>query len=160
MLKQVYYDVESETLVITVNDCFVKMIHPDYAKTTKDNKPASFEFKVKVPNSRPKEERKSKTNKPPKLKQQLALAHQIQGFINTYQPKSMLELENYFSLSQSRICQIMKLLLISPKIQEEILLNNDKPVLRLSERAVRSIPMQTNWQKQQEIWQKIIQKHT
>ncbi|MBU0951958.1 MAG: hypothetical protein KKH91_03915 [Elusimicrobia bacterium] len=49
----------------------------------------------------------------------------------------------------------MKLLLLAPDIQEEILLNTTGKMLQLNERLIKKIPLEIYWDKQREMWKNI-----
>lgn len=89
---------------------------------------------------------------PMNLKKSLILAYQIERFIKENKIKSLLELGRWTNMSQSRICQFMKLLLLATDIQSEIIQSNDGKIASLTEKSVRKIPMQTDWDKQREMW--------
>jgi len=48
------------------------------------------------------------------------------------------------------------MLLISPQIQEEILLSDDKTLLNIPEYKLRDITKELDWNKQQEIWNTLL----
>jgi hypothetical protein len=50
----------------------------------------------------------------------------------------------------------MNMLLISPRIQEEILCSEKPNLKQIPEYKLRSVTNEPDWQKQQEIWQKLI----
>jgi len=48
-------------------------------------------------------------------------------------------------------------LLLCPKIQEEILLINTDKIQKITERKIRNITKEIDWQKQVEAWNKLLQ---
>lgn len=90
------------------------------------------------------------------LQKSLILAYQIQKFIKENKVQSLLELGRWTNMSQARICQIMKLLLLSSDIQEEILVKNSDRIIKLTERSIRKITLDFDWIRQGEIWSKIL----
>lgn len=89
------------------------------------------------------------------LRNSLLLAYQMQEYIETGKVKALLDFCKWINISHSRICQIMKLLLLAPDIQEEIILKNNERIASLTERGIRMIPMQVDWDKQREMWKNV-----
>ena len=50
----------------------------------------------------------------------------------------------------------MNMLLLSPKIQEEILLSDDKALFNVPEYRLRDITTEIDWNNQQELWDKLL----
>jgi hypothetical protein len=48
------------------------------------------------------------------------------------------------------------MLLLSPKIQEEILLSDSKALFNVPEYRLRDITTEVDWSKQQELWNKLL----
>jgi hypothetical protein len=48
------------------------------------------------------------------------------------------------------------MLLISPQIQEEILLSTDKALFSIPEYKLREVSTEMDWNKQQEIWNDLL----
>jgi len=88
----------------------------------------------------------------PQLRQNLLLAHQIQGLIEEGTAKDLKQVAGWLNMSHVRICQIMGMLFLSPKIQEEILLSNDKKIFEIPEYKVNEIAKELGWSKQKEVW--------
>jgi site-specific DNA recombinase len=96
----------------------------------------------------------------PQLRQNLLLAHQIQQIIDQKKAKDLREISGWLNLSQQRINQIMSFLFLSPRIQEEILLQNDPSLFEIPEYKLRNIADELDWDKQYAAWQKLAQKTT
>lgn len=121
-----------------------------------DNNELRFEFNVRLK----KVWHQEKSIETPKeqqmnLQKGLILAYQIQRFIKENKVKSLLELGKWTNMSQARICQIMKLLLLSSDIQKEIIEKNNDRITTLTERTVRRIIFELDWKKQGEAWNTI-----
>jgi hypothetical protein len=60
-------------------------------------------------------------------------------------------------MSHARIHQLMTMTLISPAIQEEILLGDNQCLTEIPEYKLREIVNEPNWQIQQTLWKTIYQ---
>lgn len=90
------------------------------------------------------------------LRQNLLLAHQIQGLIEEGTGKDLKQVAGWLNMSHVRVCQIMGMLFLSPEIQEEILLSNGKKIFEIPEYKVNEITKELNWKKQKENWKQLI----
>ena len=118
-----------------------------------------FEFKVDLKPVHYKSYRcrMAKISNEPKLRQYLVLAHQIQETISEGKAKDLCQISGWLDMTYTRIKQITNLLFLCPKIQEEILLINTDKISRITERKIRSITKEIDWQKQIEDWNKLLQ---
>jgi len=91
----------------------------------------------------------------PQLRQNLLLAHQIQELIKEGKAESLKQVAGWLNMSHVRICQIMGMLFLSPEIQEEILLSNDKRISEIPEYKVNEIAKDLSWLKQKETWKQL-----
>ena len=91
----------------------------------------------------------------PQLRQNLLLAHQIQELIDKNKAKDIKEVSGWLNLSQQRINQVMSLLFLSPRIQEEMILQNDPCLFEIPEYKLRNITDELEWDKQYAMWQKL-----
>jgi hypothetical protein len=80
----------------------------------------------------------------------------LQALQGKGQIKSLKEASVWLNMRQIRIDQVMNMLLISPRIQEEILCSEKPSLKQIPEYKLRSVTNEPDWQKQQEIWQKLI----
>jgi hypothetical protein len=94
------------------------------------------------------------------LRNSLLLAYQMQDYIETGKVKALVDFCKWINISHSRICQIIKLLLLAPDIQEEKLLKDTELFIRLTERYIRKIPLQVIWQQQRVLWENITKLQT
>ena len=92
----------------------------------------------------------------PQLRQNLLLAHQIQQLIDKKKAKDIKEVSGWLNLSQQRVNQIVSLLFLSPRIQEEIFAQNDPCLSEIPEYKLRSITDELDWDKQYIMWQKLV----
>ena len=90
-------------------------------------------------------------NKEPLVRQNLILAHQINQ-VASERNCTLKEIANWIGITHARICHIVNMLLISPQIQEEILLSDDKTLFNIPEYKLRGVTKELDWNKQQEIW--------
>jgi DNA invertase Pin-like site-specific DNA recombinase len=92
----------------------------------------------------------------PTVRKQLLLAHQIQHIIEEDRAKDLHQVAGWLNMHKSRLDQVMSLLFLCPKIQEEIVQENSTDLSFISERAIRSISEEHEWKKQEETWEELI----
>lgn len=91
----------------------------------------------------------------PQLRQNLLLAHQIQGLIEEGTGKDLKQIAGWLNMSHVRVCQIMGMLFLSPEIQEEILVSDDKKIYEIPEYKMNEIAKESDWTKQKATWRAI-----
>ena len=91
----------------------------------------------------------------PQLRQNLLLAHQIQGLMKKDKAKDLKQVAGWLNISHVRICQIMGMLFLSPEIQESIIFSTDKKLFEIPEYKVNEITKELSWTKQIETWQEL-----
>ncbi|HNV85731.1 MAG TPA: recombinase family protein [Candidatus Omnitrophota bacterium] len=92
----------------------------------------------------------------PVIKQQLLLAHQIQQMLDSGRAKDLKQISEWTGMSKARLQQIMNLLFLCPRIQEDILTLEQASLAKISEYNVRSINQEIDWAKQTSLWQSIL----
>ena len=122
------------------------------------NTDLKFEFKVDLKPVRHKSYRyhMAKISNEPRLRQYLVLAYQIQEVLNKDSGKTLLQIAGWLNMTYTRIKQITNLLFLCPEIQKEILLSNTDKIQKITERGIRSITKEINWQKQIEAWNELV----
>ncbi|MBN1652176.1 MAG: hypothetical protein JXA30_00190 [Deltaproteobacteria bacterium] len=86
----------------------------------------------------------------------MAFAHKIQKAIDHCEYRDLADAAKQLGNSRARISQILKLLVLAPDIQEEILfLERVDGVEPVSERKVREILKLEDWGAQREEWKRI-----
>ncbi|NTU49670.1 MAG: recombinase family protein [Desulfobulbaceae bacterium] len=88
----------------------------------------------------------------PQLRQNLILAHQIQTVLADGRAKDLKEIAGWLNMSPQRINQITNCLMLSPKIQEEILFSPNQQISSVPEYKLRNISDEVDWSKQHQIW--------
>ena len=118
-----------------------------------------FEFKVDLKPVRHASyrHRMAKISNEPKLRQYLVLAYQIQDMLAEGKAKDLAQIAEWLGMTYTRLKQITNLLLLCPKIQAEILLTNIDKINQITERKIRSITKEIDWQKQILAWNKLSQ---
>ena len=96
----------------------------------------------------------------PQLRQNLLLAHQIQDLIDKNKARDIKEVTGWLNLSRQRMNQIISLLFLSPRIQEDIILQNNQSLFEIPEYKLRTITDELDWNKQYAMWQKLAQKRS
>lgn len=118
----------------------------------KGNERSQYKVEIKELKNLPVPPNQINIKNEPQIRQNLILAHQIQNLISTGKAKNLKQVASWLNISNVRICQITGMLLLAPKIQEEILLSNDKKLFEIPEYKIRSIINQLIWMKQKEMW--------
>jgi hypothetical protein len=87
----------------------------------------------------------------------LALAHKIEAMIRAGELRDLADAARRLSLTRARISQISNLLLLAPDIQESILglLPTTKGRDPVSERALRRIVGEPDWERQRKLWDEV-----
>ena len=143
LVKEIWYDGGTEILEIVLNS------------TQKSHAFNVSKTELKYHRVTPKERL---IQSEPQLRQNLLLALQIQDLIDKNKAKDIKEVSGWLNLSQQRINQITSLLFLSPRIQEEIILQNNPCLFEIPEYKLRNITNELDWDKQYVTWQKLIQK--
>jgi hypothetical protein len=84
----------------------------------------------------------------------MALAIRFEGLVRSQTIEDYAELARLGKVTRARITQIMKLLLLAPDIQEQLLFL--PPRQRLNERNLRSVVSRIDWSEQRRAFQKIV----
>ncbi len=90
----------------------------------------------------------------PRAARTLVLAHKIDGMVRAGELRNLAHAARVVGVTRARMTQIMNLLLLAPEIQEAIL---DLPPVTsgrdpVSERALRRIVAEPDWNLQMEMW--------
>jgi len=94
------------------------------------------------------------TRRPARVAQMLALAHRLQGALDSGEYKDQAALAREFGLTRGRITKLLDLTLLAPDIQEEVLfLEADHGVEPLTERDLHALTRHLNWGDQRREWQ-------
>ena len=126
----------------------------------KDNKRRQYKVELKELKNLPVPPNQINIKNEPQLRQNLILAHQIQGIIAKGMAQDLKQIAGWLNLSHVRICQITGMLLLAPEIQEEILYSDDKRFFEIPEYKVNEIAQELTWPKQKELWQQLINNPT
>jgi hypothetical protein len=86
----------------------------------------------------------------------LAMAHRIDGKVRSGELRDLADAARAIGVTRARMTQIMNLLLLAPAIQGAILdlapVTGRDPV---SERSLREIVAEPNWDQQLELWNEV-----
>ena len=140
LVKQVNYDAHNEILDITLQD----------------GKTHSFTIRLRELKRIPQHKlQDGEIAKEPAIRQNLILACQIS---QTSKEKgcSLRQIAKWAGIPLPKICEIANMLNISPKIQEEIMLSQDKRLYNIAEYRLRPIIFEIGWDKQQQIWNSLL----
>ena len=91
----------------------------------------------------------------PRITKLLVLAHQIQQAIDEGRAKDYVDVAHQLAVTRARVTQVMNLLLLAPEIQATILTEPHR-VGRLSERQLRPITEEPDWQRQADMFRELL----
>ncbi len=105
----------------------------------------------------PRRATQAATGRIPRVARMLALAHTIDAKIRAGKLRDLADAARAVGVTRARMTQIMNLLLLAPEIQEAILnlplvTNGRDPI---SERALRRIVAEPDWNRQRELWNEV-----
>ena len=140
LVKEIDYTLSNKTLGITPSDNGERI-----------------EFKVDLKQVRPlnKWHKEKEIEKEPKLRRNLLLAHHLQKLF-TEKKASAAQAAKWLNMHEERIHQLLNLLLLAPKIQEEILNLDNQRISLIPEYKLRQIINEADWQKQSQMWHKLL----
>ena len=124
------------------------MTRPAQARTT---------YTVSFGTTPPRRATQAATGRVPRVARMLAMAHKIDLMIRTGELRDLADAARTLGLTRARVTQVANLLLLAPEIQEAIL--NLPPVTNgrdpVSERALRGIVAESDWNRQLELWNEV-----
>jgi DNA invertase Pin-like site-specific DNA recombinase len=123
----------------------------------KDDKKRQYKVELKELKNLPVPPNQVDIKKEPQLRQNLILAHQVQGILDAKKAKGLKQVAEWLNLNHQRLNQIMNLLLLAPIIQEEIICSENKNISLIPEYKLRDIAFELRWDKQLETWQRLLQ---
>ncbi|MBU2540677.1 MAG: recombinase family protein [Candidatus Omnitrophica bacterium] len=126
----------------------------------KDNKKRQYKVELKELKNLPVPPNQINIKNEPLLRQRLILAHQIQDVIASDRVKDLKQMAEWLNLGDVKIYLIMNALMLAPNIQEEILLSDNKNISLIPEYKINKICRELNWEKQNEMWQKLLKNPT
>ncbi|MFA5143280.1 MAG: recombinase family protein [Candidatus Omnitrophota bacterium] len=138
--KVAHYDAVNGTLEIVLHD---------------GDKSHQFALKLAELKHIPYHRQQAAISKEPLIRQNLILAHQIDQIVHEKRC-TLKEIAGWIGISPARICHIATMLLMSPRIQEEILLSDNKALSSIPEYKLRDITQELDWNRQQEIWNNLL----
>ena len=105
----------------------------------------------------PRRATQAATGRIPRVARMLALAHRIDEMIQAGELRDLADAARAIGVTRARMTQIMNLLLLAPKIQEAIL---DLPPVTsgrdpVSERTLRGIVAEPDWDEQRALWSEV-----
>nr|MBU1328262.1 recombinase family protein [Candidatus Omnitrophota bacterium] len=140
IVKIAHYDGNNETLEIVLQ-----------------NSEISHKFALRLAELKhiPYHRRQAEIGSEPWVRQNLILGYQISEVVKE-RNCGLKEIANWIGMIHPRLCQIVNMLLLSPKIQEEIILSEDKALFNVPEYKLRDVIAEVDWDKQQELWNKLL----
>jgi hypothetical protein len=143
LLKQVDYTAATKKLGITLADNDLRL-----------------EFDADLKQPRPVSRRWLKEKqliKEPMLRKSLILAYQLQKVLEDGKTTAK-QAAGWLNMHEVRIDQILNFLMLSPKIQEEIICSENHHALAIPEYKLRPVMNEIDWHKQDEMWRNLFKK--
>ena len=125
-----------------------------------DDKKYDFKVELKELKNLPVPHNHIDIKKEPPLRQSLILAHQIQKAMAEGRLKNLKQTADWLNESHIKMYLIMNMLMLAPSIQEDILLADDAHISLIPEYKVNKICREMIWEKQNEMWQKLLNNPT
>lgn len=124
------------------------------------SKTMRFEFKINIKhvNHRSKHCYMAKVTKEPGIRRNLILAHQLKELMEKDKAITINKISGWLGLTYRRILQIMDILYLAPKIQEEILFSEQIVIYRISDRKIYKLTKEVLWENQAKIWHELLAK--
>ena len=91
----------------------------------------------------------------PQLRQFLVLAYLIRNMLDKNPQRTLQEISEWLGLTRGRISQVLNLLFLSTRIQEDIILSNKKFLLFVPEYKIRNIIREIDWNMQFQMWREL-----
>ncbi len=118
---------------------------------------ATTTYTVNFETTAPRRATQAATGRIPRVARTLALAHKIDGMIRAGKLRNLADAARAVGVTRARMTQITNLLLLAPEIQEAIL---DLPLVTngrdlVSERALRKLVAEPDWDEQRALWSEI-----
>ncbi len=141
LIKEAYYAAETKKLGIVLNGSDLRL-----------------EFDIDLKQVRPlnKWHKEEEIEKEPTIRRNLMLAYHIQRFIDKEKISSLKQAAEWRNMSQVRVAQLMNMLLLSPKIQEEIISADNAILTSIPEYKLRSVMNEADWQQQGQLWRELV----
>jgi site-specific DNA recombinase len=140
IVSAAHYDGNNETLEIVLHKSEINH---------------SFSLRLAELKHVPHHRRQAEISSQPWVRQNLILAHQINQ-ITHERSCNLRDIAQWIGMAHARVCQIANMLLLSSKIQEEILLSDNKALFSVPEYKLRDITTEADWNKQQELWNNLL----
>ena len=112
----------------------------------------TFEFDLNLKPVRHKDKPPPKPSKEPGIRKALVTAYQIADYMRLNQIPTLKAFCRHANITPARATQIMRLLQLSPRIQENILLNDPGALAKLTEHNTRMVSKRLLWDEQEVIW--------
>lgn len=142
LLKEVDYTAATKKLGITLADNGLRL---------------EFDADLKQPRPQSKRWLKEKRlTKEPTVRKNLILAYQLQKVFEDGKTTAK-QAAVWLNMHEVRVDQIMNFLMLSPKIQEEIICSENQLALAVPEYKLRPIMNEVDWHKQDEMWRELLQ---
>jgi site-specific DNA recombinase len=140
IVSAAHYDGNNETLEIVLHKSEINH---------------SFSLRLAELKHIPHHRRQAEISSQPWVRQNLILAHQISQ-ITHERNCNLRDIAQWIGMAHARVCQIANMLLLSSKIQGEILLSDNKALFSVPEYKLRDITTEADWNKQQELWNNLL----
>ncbi|MFH1223799.1 MAG: hypothetical protein V1647_05610 [Pseudomonadota bacterium] len=117
-----------------------------------------FEFKIDIKPVSHKSYRyyMKRLAQEPKPRQYLIFAYQIKDMLEKDSAMTSRQIAEWLNMTPARMCQIMDILLLCPKIQKDIIQSKNNQIFALGEYRIRNIFKDPLWEKQLKIWNSLL----
>ncbi len=140
LIKEVYYQTDTKKLGFILNGSNLRL-----------------EFDIDLKQVRPlnKWHKEEEIEKEPKIRRNLMLAYQVQRLMDKEKILSIKQTAEWLNMSHVRLDQLMNMLLLSPKIQEEIITADNATLVTVPEYKLRNVTNEPDWLQQDQLWREL-----
>jgi len=144
LIKEVYYATETKKLGVILNGSDLRL---------------EFDVDLKQVRHLNKWHKEEEIEKEPTLRKNLILAYQLQELFKDGKASAK-QAAQWLNMHEVRVNQILNLLLLAPKIQEEIINADNATLASIPEYKLRSVINEVDWQQQGQLWRELIKDQT
>lgn len=124
---------------------------------TGSNKKLLIDVHMKTEHYRTRALKKRQIQNEPDVRKMLLFAHHLKRLMDQGQIKDLNQASQWLGFGQSKLSQILGLLLLSPSIQTDIMTTDASILGKIPEYKARDISAEVDWNKQSALWREVKQ---
>jgi len=124
---------------------------------TGSNKKLLIDVQMKTEHYRTRALKKRQIQNEPDVRKMLIFAHHLKRLMDQGQIKDLNQASQWLGFGQSKLSQILGLLLLSPSIQTDIMTTDAHILGKIPEYKARDISAEVDWNRQSALWRELKQ---